>query len=631
MTPHYAICFDSVPQRLDPQIHKFDVLIVDECEQVIRHLVSATLRRSRRIAYLKFKHYAHAAKSVYLLDADLDMHTLTFVLDAADANAEVRFIVNEPQLPERTYEVVPTKELLVAAILEAVTAGGKTYIACNSAKKATEIALMLRKRHPEKRIELVTAENSQQARVQRLLRDISTAFETDLDVLVASPSVGTGIDISFDGRCVVQNVFGLFLGNIVTHFDIDQQLARVRVPGVLKVWIDQQILRYETLPDVIERELRKTILRTDELTGFDREGRPVFDERDKTLVSLWGQIVGAHRASVNNLHSMFLGLRAENAWNPIVISGTEDQSERGKAAMTLGKELRQDERAKRILEAPDIDEEEAERLKELKRAGAPMTDSESYKLIRYSMREFYVCDVDSDLIAFDREGRTQDEIRLLELIFEDIAYLEARDISEAMYVDGNSAQVPFDRQFRNAKVGILVKLLSAAGVFDSKSNDFLLGAEVKASGLQVFIDAFRSDRRRIESELAVVMRKDIVRKPTQQLGDLLDKIGIQLKETSVKKIAGKKIRSYGINGEVLFNLKKVVDRRRDKRKTDAAEYAKRRALDQQGDNDTDLDITTSQSSLSPSNKLEELKSRMKSEKTSTINPRLDPNDLPFKV
>lgn len=636
VTPFYAISLDSLPNRLDPQVHKFDVLIVDECEQVVRHLVAKTLRKSRRAAFMKFKHYAKVAKSVYLLDADLDMHTLSFVMNAADKNAKFRIIVNEPQMPEQTYELLPTKELLTAAILEAVAAGGKTYVACNSAKKATEIALMLRKRHPDKRIELVTAQNSQQTRTQRLLRNITTAFETNLDVLVASPSVGTGIDISFEGQCVVQNVFGLFLGNIVTHFDIDQQLARVRVPGTVKIWVEPQILRHESLPEVIERELRHTILRTDYLIGYDRDGVPVFDERDRDLISLWSQIIGSHRASVNNLQSLLIGLRSENGWSHIVMAAEEGASALGDAAMKEGKALREEERAKRILDAPDIDEEEAEILKKLMQVGASMTDSETAKLERYFLREFYVCDVEEDLIAFDCEGRTQEKIKLLELLSEEVGYLKALDQSEVKMVEEMSAQVAFDRQFRNAKVEILVNLLSAAGVFDYKAGDFSLDAKINSDGLQTFIGVFRSDRRRIESELGLVMRRDIERKPVQQLGELLDKIGIIQKEKSAKKSGGQKIRTYGIDADGYFNLMKVIVRRREKREAASAEWAEqraeRRALEQQGDNGTDFDLTTSRPSLSPMTNQDDSKlNQLKAKILMAANPRLDPNDLPFKV
>lgn len=598
VSPHYAICLDSVPNRLDPKEHKFDVLIIDECEQVIRHLVSKTLRNARRLAFLKLQYYARAANSVYLLDADLDGLTLDFILNTADADAEVRFVVNEPQLPERHYELVPTKELLTAAILEAVAAGGKTYVACNGAKKATEIALMLRKRHPDKRIELVTAANSQQTRVQRLLRCITAAFMDDLDVLVASPSVGTGIDISFDGDCVVQHVFGLFQGNIVTHFDIDQQLARVRVPGAVKVWVDPQILRYETLPGVIERELRHTVQRTDDLIGFDRDGNPIVDEKDRPLVNLWAQILGAHRASVNDLYNLFVGLRAENGWHPVLVGGEEDQSERGKAALLVGKELREEERVQRILSAPDIDADEAEQLKELAQAGAAMTDAESAKLERYYLREFYVGEVDEELIAFDREGRTRNELELLELLFEESDYLQRRDRGEAAIVGEMSARVVFDRDFRSAKADILGKLLSAAGVFDLRTGKFQLDAQIQADLLGPFVALFRGERRRIESELGLVMRRDIDRKPTQQLGDLLEKVGLHQKEVATKKSDGRKLRFYGIDADGYFSLVKVISRRRETRDAEEAARAERLAAARAGDNGPDLDITTSRTSLS---------------------------------
>ena len=44
-------------------------------------------------------------------------------------------------------------------------------------------------------------------------------------MLLGSPSIGTGIDITFpDGECRVDRVFGFFSPFVNTHTDIDQQL-----------------------------------------------------------------------------------------------------------------------------------------------------------------------------------------------------------------------------------------------------------------------------------------------------------------------------------------------------------------------------------------------------------------------
>ena len=241
---------------------------------------------------------------------------------------------------------------------------------------------------------------------------------------------------------------------------------------------------------------------------------------------------------------------------------------------------------------------------------------------------------------------------MLELLFEEIDDLKRRDRGEAAVVGGMSTTVVFDRSFRCTKVDLLGKLLSAAGVFDLKSGEFLLDAQIQADCLRAFVEAFRAQRRRIESELGLVMRKDIERKPIQQLGDLLEKVGIRQKATTTKKSAGRKIRFYGIDVEGYVRLVDVVQRRLEKRAAEAAERAERKAVAKAGDNGSDVDLITTQTSLSPDEQGDDcdeshdeeatpqlLLKNLKAENNvvtaknwlSSGNPRLDINHLPFQV
>ena len=69
------------------------------------------------------------------------------------------------------------------------------------------------------------------------------ALVFEIQVLMCSPSLGTGIDITFpdpqcleeSGLCKVDCVFGFFYPKVNTHTDMDQQLWRVRNPGQVKV------------------------------------------------------------------------------------------------------------------------------------------------------------------------------------------------------------------------------------------------------------------------------------------------------------------------------------------------------------------------------------------------------------
>lgn len=53
----------------------------------------------------------------------------------------------------------------------------------------------------------------------------------------------------------IDTVFGFFVSRVNTHFDMDQQLARVRHPMALKVWVTPERFHFETDPSSIEAEV----------------------------------------------------------------------------------------------------------------------------------------------------------------------------------------------------------------------------------------------------------------------------------------------------------------------------------------------------------------------------------------
>jgi hypothetical protein len=73
----YAICVDSLASRLDTPNDRYDLIIIDEIEQVLAHLTSSTLKDNRRTAISVLKFFLRKAKQVIFLDADLNEVTFS--------------------------------------------------------------------------------------------------------------------------------------------------------------------------------------------------------------------------------------------------------------------------------------------------------------------------------------------------------------------------------------------------------------------------------------------------------------------------------------------------------------------------------------------------------------------------
>ena len=600
VTDGYAISLDSVPTRLQPDVHKFDVIIVDEAEQVIRHLAGGTLKEKRRLAFETFGHYVRVASAVYLLDAHLDTLTLSFVLRTVDPSTAVRFIVNEPPVELRQYELMPTRESVLGKLAAAVAAGEKCYVATNSKNRAIATALWLQEHWPDRRVVAVTHDNAQQPKVQDLLGNLTEEFQTgrdgekSLDVLIGSPAIGTGIDITFNGGAVgVDQVFGIFEAGITTHFDVDQQLARVRNPGRVSVWISPETLNFETAPEAVLRELQNTVARTDVHVAFDRGGLPIFSDHDRPYIELWSEIAATERTSKNALIDNWTALRERDGWVAIVGESGDDEQARGAAAMAEGKQLREADLAQRIVGAGDIDDMDGQRIDDLNKKGALLTTQELAELEKWHLREFYVQPVDEALIAFDDGARTRRHVEMLEIMVGDAALNRKIDI-EQIDRDGDQRVIAFDRKFRTAKAEILGRLLVSAGLLEAGTGAFNVDAELRTDGLADFVAAYIADKKRIQSELGLDMRRDIEKKPVQQLGQVLNVIGASVVLSATIKTKGVKQRSYRIDGDKVVALMDVVARRADRRRD---RWEARHGED--GDNAPPDDLETVQKELSP--------------------------------
>ena len=499
-TKRYAICLDSMLE-LDPSSNncKYDVVIIDEAEQVFAHLTGETLKGHRREVYETLSYYLRVSPCVYLLDADLNMVTMAASFELFKPEKAARFIINEPKTAQGQIDLYSNRGQLAKLLIDRVGAGEKVFVTTNSKRKAEDLSKLLLKWHPNTRLAVVTADNSQRKEVQDLLGDITNRFERDLDVLIASPAIGTGIDITFkdsDGnpRKVVDSVFGFFEANIITHFDIDQQLMRVRHPGEVHVWVDTTPLNYETDVGCIIRELYKTVRRTYFLLRFEDDGSPVFSG-GHGLVNIWAQVLAASRGSKNKLADLFRALRSDGGWNLVDVEYDEGKAAFGKEAMAAAKKERLIERMENLLAAEQLLYDEAVALQQKDKLGMPLTDNERHALERYKIEAFYdQGDISPELIDFDDEGRMRECVIRLECLTSKREWFE--NLDQRDLVDG----IPlFDRHRYLAQREVLEIVFSASGLFDADTREFKADASVEAETLMPFLQAVESNRRQIEA------------------------------------------------------------------------------------------------------------------------------------
>ncbi len=548
----YAICVDSMGKLLKPHVHRYDVVIVDEAEQVLRHITAAdTLKNKRRHCYQLLCHYLRQAQSVLLCDADLGAITIEAMYQVVDSNTPCRFYLNDYRPSLKHYDLYADDKHLIADMLAAIGNGGRHYVATNSRRKAKALHAAVTTAYPDKKVVLVTAEHAADAATQRFIDNIKAEFLA-VDVVIASPTLGTGIDITFDNEGhEIDTVFGFFVSRVNTHFDIDQQLARVRHPKAVKVWVTPERFNFETDPSAIEAELIMCRNLNDMIIGYERDHFPILDQ---SFLKVYSQVVAIQRASKNALRHHFVQLREQNGWKANLIERSADSAKEGAAQMKDAEALIEANRVNAICNAVPISEEEYRKLVDMQKTKLIMPADEC-SMRHYELASFYRTLVDTSLIELDDNGKFRERIRLAEAYFAPLtlAINRSRRFDDSSVLAPDAAQLPLKRE-------LLRELLASAGLADD-STPIKCGVSFKHADLKRFVVTYKQNARCIEELFGLTVRDDLERNAVQSLTPVLRLIGLSRKKTANYKINGKRVREYEVDADSVKLVTDIIQRR----------------------------------------------------------------------
>lgn len=552
-TPYYAICVDSMSKLLKPTRHKYDVIILDESEQIFSHLTGSTLKDKRRACYMQLFHYLAVAKYVFVADADLGPITIEGAYQAMGPDVPYHFYMNEHKESKRSrrdFQYYGSEPHLTQEMLSAIGAGGRHYIATNSITKANELQAAIRLVHGDTpKIMLVTSKTSSTEEVQGFIKSIKTEI-MQYDVVIATPTLGTGIDITFpDAAQHIDTVFGFFVTRVNTHFDIDQQLARVRHPKAVKVWIAPDTFTFETEPDVILREAELNGVLNDILVGYRPNGSPSLDA---TYLNVFAQVTSIARASKNNLRKNLLELRARNGWNLVYVDVDQQGAEVGKVVKGIAKETVEEKRVEDICAAEQLSAESYDVLRE---NTSPLTKAEDDAMQRYEVENFYREDASAGLLALDNKGAYRRQLSVLEIYLSPTAQLATKDFRES-----ELATIVTDRKKRTLKQLMLKALLTQAGLADD-ATPIKPDAVITSDDLGAFAQFCEENSARLQDLFGMSVRQDVRRKPMMQLGIVLGRMGLSLKTVMEKKVGKKKVYFYSVHPEEWKNAAHYLKRR----------------------------------------------------------------------
>ena len=523
-----AISLESLPRYVQPSEDKFDVIMIDESEQVVSHFTSKTMTGKRLASRALLEHLIQKAEYVVCADADIGLLTSGLVYMMRNQDHPDHLILNRFQRGRSGANDGATNEIsiysgegaLLDLLQEDVAAGKRCFVATNSKTLADRIKSQLKGLHPDLRILLITRETSSLVTVKRFTAQPAVEC-LKYDVMICSPALSTGVDITFaDGASLIDGVYGFFREDITTHFEIDQQLSRVRNPGKIGVWISPRTGPWETDPSVILAELQRNRDMTETIVGYTKEGEP--KHVDDSILTLIAWILSTRRASLRNLKSLFVDLRSSNGWQ---IRQVDTSS-----PTRLRRHVLDQEFAEMIVSAKDLDQLEYDMQRSLFNSHRGVELESLAGIKRFELKKAYnVNGVSLDLVQLHDDGCFLEKFNNLKLLYASTHDLVGpnnvlpQDIRDVRSTE--LASVDWINQTR--KKLLLTQLLTSTGLL-CESGVFSFTTPVSKQSLGSFAYAVELNRADLESLFGMAVRSDLHKKPVIQLREVLKIIGLSL-------------------------------------------------------------------------------------------------------
>ncbi|MEA5507679.1 plasmid replication protein, CyRepA1 family, partial [Halotia wernerae UHCC 0503] len=418
-----SITVDSL-YKMASDLQAYDVLFIDEACQYLAHLLKSKTCKEHRGDILEVLEYlVYNAKLVVLADAHLDDLTIEFFLRMRPVGEKPFIIKNEYRSGGRQVHWYEGKNssAIVAEFHAQLMLGKKLMMVSDSKRFIKKLERALNDgtsiddsdETPEPsedrklKVWAVHSENSGSEENVIFIREINIAIK-DIDALLITPSLGTGVDIStyhFDG------IFGVFHAVSQSATECSQQLWRYRPNVPMHVWVaPRPPFGYA---ETNARRIKQRILQNNEMTAFliriNRETGSRGAEKDWALDTSC-QIEAQRNWSINNLRADLRSL-LEEMGNAIIPMG--DAADEGSARWMKAAGIAIDEEHyRKVADAKDIDR----RTYTSRQHQDYLKPEEVLECEKFRIKDTYGMSVTPELVEKDDGGKLIKKIVALEAI-----------------------------------------------------------------------------------------------------------------------------------------------------------------------------------------------------------------------
>lgn len=420
--PKLAITLDSL-YKLTTAHNRYDLVIIDEVEQALEHLAASDTCKAYRDKVLAvFEYFIRSTKQVIVADADLSDIALDY-LSTIRGHETPFLLVNNYRNGGRSIHWFEGTETsgIVSDLQTCIAQGHRPYIFTDSKHEAKRLFLQLTEAFPEKKIDVIHGDNSGEEDKITFVQKINEQV-VDLDVLITTPTLGTGVSIDVNHFTCV---YGIVHGGNLSATEVSQGLFRVRPAVPMAVWVSGQVRG--GYRETSAKRLQQQLLNCNEATGVLLNINSETGDREALndhFLKLWSEQKARKNASLNQLRDALADLLQEEGHTLVRLGNVVDPIMRDAIQATSTRV--KDAEATAIANAPALTSFEAELLEFKDR----LSEAERQQLEKRRIQQSYGMVVTPELVKLDKRGRLIRSLAALDDLLADPEVAKLRDFKE---------------------------------------------------------------------------------------------------------------------------------------------------------------------------------------------------------
>ncbi len=263
---HIAISYNSLHKlrHADGSLPVYDLVVVDECEQVQPYIGASTFRPGEALRnYEMLRELCASAKQVLFMDAHAGQINADWL---NKVRGDCQVIVNTWRPEHGIMTMYQTPAAVVEQALRLIDLNeGCVVIPTNSRKFSETLYHYLKEYYGNEAILLVNSENSESPAVQYITLHINEELPR-LRALICSPSYSTGLDVTAS----VRGVCGIFFQQPTLPSDNLQMMGRYRNAQEHHVYMQACERHLITDADTLFKHELNQMLRTSQAAVFQQ-------------------------------------------------------------------------------------------------------------------------------------------------------------------------------------------------------------------------------------------------------------------------------------------------------------------------------------------------------------------------